>query len=293
MFARSFYRGYGALVSQIDKLQWTRGIDLGFKIRIRVVGGHSWFTGTVSDGIAGSSVISASPFIRLLLGCCLTLISLAGSNAPASQAENTTTVKKDGQPPAVVEHQTGPVEEMQGSIDKQKASIRLQVGEGGEADAFFTTPWSSPRAIPLPLTCLPVAESDLIPIVKAASLAQGLTTVLIRAVIRRESASLWCALSDKGAVGLMQLMPEVSQKFGADPYDAKQNVQAGSKYLKQLLTRYKGDTKLALAAYNAGPAVVDAAGGVPPIPETIAFVDAILKDIDSSAATVSAVPTPE
>jgi len=216
---------------------------------------------------------------------------LGGTRAPASQAGNTPPAKKDSQPPAVVERQKDSAEEMQSSIDKQKASIRLQAGEGGEADAFFTTPWSSPRAIPLPLTCVPMAESDLIPLVKAASLEQGLSTALIRAVIRRESASLWCAVSDKGAVGLMQLMPETSQQFGADPYDAKQNVQAGSKYLKQLLTRYKGDTKLALAAYNAGPAVVDAANGVPPIPETTAFVDAILKDVDSGAA--SPVPKPE
>jgi len=111
----------------------------------------------------------------------------------------------------------------------------------------------------------------------------GVPIALVQAIVQQESGWQACAVSRKGAVGLMQLMPEVAQQFGVDPYDPKQNVQAGSKYLKQLITRYKGDTKLALAAYNAGPAVVDAAGGVPAIPETTAFVGAILKEIGSNA----------
>ena len=84
----------------------------------------------------------------------------------------------------------------------------------------------------------------------------------------------------------MQLMPDVAQQLKADPFDPLQNVQAGSRYLKQLMTRYKGDLKLALAAYNAGPQTVDAQNKVPDIPETTAYVDAILKDLketDSAA----------
>jgi hypothetical protein len=296
MFSRIFHRRNGALVGEIDQLQRACRINLGFKIRVGVVSGHISFTSTVSDGNADCPVISANTSLRRLLGyTCLALASLTGIDAAASQAKNTQPAKtKESQPPAVVvDHRTDSAEEMQVSVDKQKVSVRLQAGEGGEADGFFTTPWSSPRTVPLPLTCVPMPESDLIPLVKEASLAQELSTVLIRAVIRRESASLWCAVSDKGAVGLMQLIPEVSTQFGADPFDAKQNIQAGSKYLKQLLTRYKGDTKLALAAYNAGPVVVDAAGGVPAIPETTAFVEAILKDIEANSAVVSALPKPE
>jgi hypothetical protein len=189
---------------------------------------------------------------------------------------------------------------MQVSVDKQRASIHLQVGEGGEADSFFTTPWSTPREIPLPLTCDPMPEVDIVPLVKDAAAAQDLSAILIRSVIRRESASLWCAVSEKGAIGLMQLMPDTAQQFGVDPYDPKQNVQAGSKYLKQLMTRYKGDTSLALAAYNAGPTVVDAegGGGIPAIPETVAFVSAILKDVAAHSppavpVLVPVVPRPE
>ena len=218
---------------------------------------------------------------RLLVCIHLAFTSLSGIYAAAPQAKDDPAAKKEIHAPADAEHQTDSTEAMQLSIDKQKASVRSQIGEGGEADPFFMTPWLTPRDIPLPLTCVPMAESEVIPLVKEASLAQNLSTELIRAVIRRESASLWCAVSDKGAVGLMQLMPEVAQQFGVDPYDPKQNIQAGSKYLRQLMTRYKGDTKLALAAYNAGPGLVDAAGGVPAIQETTAFVDAILKDIES------------
>jgi soluble lytic murein transglycosylase-like protein len=91
----------------------------------------------------------------------------------------------------------------------------------------------------------------------------------------------------------MQLMPDIAQQFGSDPFDAKQNVQAGSKYLKQLLTRYEGDTRLALAAYNAGADRVDAAGGIPAIPETAAYVEAILKELVSNTGSVSVDTKPE
>jgi soluble lytic murein transglycosylase-like protein len=228
--------------------------------------------------------------MKRLIPCIhLAFLSLSGICAAEPQAKDAPAAAKQIVAPAAAEHPADSTEAMQLSIDKQRTSVRSQIGDGGEADPFFTTPWAAPREIPLPLTCVPMAESDVIPLVKEASLAQNLSTDLIRAVIRRESASLWCAVSDKGAVGLMQLMPDVARQFGVDPYDPKQNVQAGTKYLKQLMTRYKGDTKLALAAYNAGPVVVDAAGGVPAIQETTAFVNAILKDIESK---IPAAPKP-
>jgi soluble lytic murein transglycosylase-like protein len=75
----------------------------------------------------------------------------------------------------------------------------------------------------------------------------------------------------------MQLMPATSRQFGvADPFDPRQNVQAGAKFLKQLLVRYNGDVAKALAAYNAGPSRVDQAGAVPDIPETIEYVSSVL-----------------
>jgi soluble lytic murein transglycosylase-like protein len=75
----------------------------------------------------------------------------------------------------------------------------------------------------------------------------------------------------------MQLMPDTAGRFGVkDPFDPKQNVDAGAKYLKELLTRYSGNLGLALGAYNAGPNKVDEAGGIPAIPETTNYVNEIL-----------------
>ena len=195
-----------------------------------------------------------------------------------------------------MQQQMASVEAMQASIDKQKAAVQAQVAEGKPAGSFFTTPWhkspAASQAVPVSsLPCSPMAETDLAPLVKATALAENINAGVIRAVIRRESASYPCAVSAMGAVGLMQLMPATSQQFGADPLNAKQNVQAGTRYLKQLLTRYKGDLKLALAAYNAGPTRVDATLSIPPIAETVSYVDAILKDVE--AANSSTVKDPE
>ncbi len=79
----------------------------------------------------------------------------------------------------------------------------------------------------------------------------------------------------------MQLMPDTADDFEVDdPFDPKQNVEAGARLLKSLLNRYNNDASLALSAYNAGPTRVDEAGGVPPIPETTDYVTEILKKLN-------------
>jgi len=86
--------------------------------------------------------------------------------------------------------------------------------------------------------------------VDAAAQSHKVQAKLLRAVMDQESASVSCAVSPKGAQGLMQLMPATMEQFHVtDPFDAKQNVEAGAQYLKQLLDKYKGDVSLALAAY--------------------------------------------
>lgn len=183
--------------------------------------------------------------------------------------------------------QAASVGAMQASIEKQKAAVKAQVGTGGPADNFFSVGWTTPASITPPMmvpACTALAESEFKPMIADAAKSEGVQPELVQAVMKRESAFYPCALSDKGAIGLMQLLPEVAGQFGADPLDPKQNVGAGAKYLKQLLTRYKGDLRLTLAAYNAGPQRVDAEKKVPDIPETTAYVEAILKDLNGKQA---------
>ena len=98
------------------------------------------------------------------------------------------------------------------------------------------------------------------------------------AVVQIESAFLPRAVSPKGAQGLMQLMPATAAELGVtDPFAPDQNLAAGVRYLSGLLSRYDGDVRRALAAYNAGAASVDRYGGIPPYPETRAYVERVLE----------------
>lgn len=113
--------------------------------------------------------------------------------------------------------------------------------------------------------------------INEASQKFGVESSLIKAVIRAESAFDHNATSSKGAQGLMQLMPYTADDLDVDdPYDPKDNIFGGTKYLSMLLERFKNNTQLALAAYNAGPENVDAYKGVPPFQETKAFVKKVM-----------------
>ncbi|HMD48445.1 MAG TPA: lytic transglycosylase domain-containing protein [Bryobacteraceae bacterium] len=182
---------------------------------------------------------------------------------------------------------------MAAAIEKQRASVVKQVGavtgkEPPPAAAFFTVPWVDvpPRygalsgALFNEPPCDPLPADQLDPLIQESAQRESVRPDLLRAVIGQESGSRPCAVSPKGAQGLMQLMPSVIEQFGVrDPFDPKQNVEAGTKLLKQLLTKYNGDMRLALSAYNAGPERVDREGGVPQIPETINYVTDILSKL--------------
>jgi len=181
---------------------------------------------------------------------------------------------------------------MQASIEKQKAavaaSVTASIGKQGQSlapkDSFFTlAPLAPPpqavaaQASMPDIACDPVPEESVAPILMGAAQRESLDPKLLTAVIEQESGFRPCAISDKGAQGLMQLMPDTSDRFSVkDPFDSKQNIDAGAKYLKELITKYSGNLGLALGAYNAGPDAVDQAGGIPNIPETADYVKSIL-----------------
>jgi soluble lytic murein transglycosylase-like protein len=168
------------------------------------------------------------------------------------------------------------------AIGQQRASVLKQVtsvtGKTAVPGAFFTVPWLDTMASPvIPPLCDAMATLELDQLIEKNSKEQGVKPDLIRAVINQESGNRPCAVSSKGAQGLMQLMPETATELGVgDPFNAKQNVEGGTKLLKQLLAKYKGDVALTLAAYNAGSGRVDRDGGIPNIPETMAYVTQIL-----------------
>jgi soluble lytic murein transglycosylase-like protein len=132
-------------------------------------------------------------------------------------------------------------------------------------------------ALPAPPPTSTEPYGDLI---HAAATQTGLAEDLIRDVIAEESNFNPRAVSRKNAEGLMQLLPETAARYSvANVFDPKQNIEAGAHYLKDLLLRYSGNLKLALAAYNAGPDIVDRYAGIPPFPETQKYVARITTNL--------------
>jgi len=115
-------------------------------------------------------------------------------------------------------------------------------------------------------------------LVDNAARKYGLPPAFVRAVVAAESGFQTTAVSPKGAIGLMQLMPATASELGADPKIPEQNVDAGARYLRDLLLKYDNHAYRALAAYNAGPGAVDKYGGVPPYRETHNYILNVLRN---------------
>jgi soluble lytic murein transglycosylase-like protein len=125
---------------------------------------------------------------------------------------------------------------------------------------------------------LPVATPELTSLIAEVAARVQIPPELLHAVIAAESRYNSRAVSAKGAIGLMQLLPATAQRFGArDPFVARQNIEAGAGYLKWLMALFRDDMELVLAAYNAGEqAVIRAGGRIPNYPETQAYVPRVL-----------------
>jgi soluble lytic murein transglycosylase-like protein len=148
-----------------------------------------------------------------------------------------------------------------------------------------------PDAPAAPESSVPAAPSTAL---KPASMAElvdnaarkyGLPPAFVRAVVAAESGYRANAVSPKGAIGLMQLMPGTARGLGADPTIPEQNVDAGTRYLRDLLLRYDNQAYHALAAYNAGPGAVDKYHGVPPYRETQNYILNVLRNWKKQSPT--------
>ncbi|MFZ0879180.1 MAG: lytic transglycosylase domain-containing protein [Candidatus Acidiferrales bacterium] len=165
-------------------------------------------------------------------------------------------------------------------------SLRLTIDGGSievlASDVVSFEPEDVFRAIPVPAG----SSAAFANLIRAAAQKHGVDEKLIASIIAAESNFNPRAASRKNARGLMQLLPSTAARYSvANILDPAQNIDAGTRYLKELLQQYHGDLKLTLAAYNAGPDVVAKYGGVPPFPETRAYVRRVTSKYAKASAT--------
>jgi soluble lytic murein transglycosylase-like protein len=166
------------------------------------------------------------------------------------------------------------------------ASVRLYQKDGGysQLDATLVSGFEQEVELPPPVLVPALAAKPALvertprELVEAAAKKHGLPPNFVHSVVSAESGYQTNAVSPRGAIGLMQLMPGTAQAFGADPHDPAQNVEAGAAYLRALLIKYDGDSRRALAAYNAGPGAVAKYNGVPPYAETQTYIERVLRE---------------
>jgi soluble lytic murein transglycosylase-like protein len=238
----------------------------------------------------------ASSYLQVLSAALSIIFSLsaAGQTSPVQKAAEPPPVAQPdlapAQPELALTPQEQSIEIQRQSVERQRSTVRQQVGvqstpryvprpEQANADQLA-------RAVSAPYNpkCTPVPSMVLEGVIQQASKAYSVAPNLIEAVIRQESGGYPCAVSNKGAMGLMQLMPGTAIEMGAsDPFDIQQNVKAGTRFLSELLQRYNGDLNRVLGAYNAGPAAVDRVGGPPPFPETLNYIRSVMERIKSPA----------
>ena len=151
-------------------------------------------------------------------------------------------------------------------------SLAAEAGVAPLPDTRFGAEFDT-AALPIPILPASPGVADVERIISDAAREHGVNRDLIRAIIETESEFDPLAVSSRGACGLMQLMPGTVSRFGVvDCFDARENVAAGTRLLKVLLTRYQGSIDLSVAAYNAGEGAVARHRGIPPYRQTRAYV---------------------
>jgi hypothetical protein len=175
--------------------------------------------------------------------------------------------------------------------------VQVTLGAAGRRMIINETPVQHERRfagklLPVPdLAGLPVGGLE--PLILRHSGEQNLDPRLVRAVIQVESGYNHRARSNKGAIGLMQLMPDTASELAVrDPYDADQNLRGGTAYLRQMIDAFAGSIELALAAYNAGPGAVEKHRGIPPYPDTVDYVQRVMALYRGGGGPVAAVFRP-
>ena len=156
------------------------------------------------------------------------------------------------------------------SVQRYGTAAIRKVGRTGKAR--YTRKKTAGRRSPV------IRSPEISRLVSEAAGKHGVDPALVKAIIEVESGGRPNARSPKGAVGLMQLMPETARDMGVrDRTDSHQNIQGGTGYFRSLLEKFNGDIVLALAAYNAGPASVEKYNGIPPYLETVRYVRKVLE----------------
>jgi soluble lytic murein transglycosylase-like protein len=154
---------------------------------------------------------------------------------------------------------------------------------GFEQDDYVPPPPAPPE--PVAARAVEAPKPDPKTMVRDAAARYALPPAFVESVAKVESAMKPNAVSPKGAIGVMQLMPATARALSADPNDPEQNIDAGTKLLRELLLKYNGDVSKALAAYNAGEGAVDRYQGVPPYRETQSYVDKVIRNYQQQQAT--------
>jgi len=165
---------------------------------------------------------------------------------------------------------------------------RLQIAGGSVEVAAEDIVAIEPEDVFTPVPAKPIVKPPFRELVEAAAARYSVDADLITSVIAVESNFDPKALSRKNARGLMQLLPETAARLGVQNiYDPQENIDAGTRYLRELLQKYNNDLVLTLAAYNAGPERVQQYGRVPPFPETLSYVRRVKRSYDRSKSKAS------